>query len=200
MRKVILFIWKKMDPLYYSLTRLKYINYGENIFRVRLTTYKGYPITLSDGTEIRKNDLLLKIHIHNIKLIQELIDIKDDFQKAKVFYHTIKKSLPDLAKYLYFHPKRQNIKAIIGISSLHIGRKNQLGFEYFDIKNQIYKQFKRWAHWPISYLAIGKLASRSADPRYIFIPSKILIQKYYTTPLLQVIQENEPTSQQELFI
>lgn len=65
-------LWGWIDPIYFRFTRLDYVenHLGKRtIMRVRLTKYKGREITLSDGTVIHKNDLLLKIHLHNIKLL-----------------------------------------------------------------------------------------------------------------------------------
>ncbi|WP_052480348.1 YkoP family protein [Caldibacillus thermoamylovorans] len=86
MRKVILFCWRLLDPIYYQFTRLTYIDYRKNIFRVRLTRYLGHPVVLADGTHIQKNDLLLKIHFHNVRLLSELSQIQNEFQKGKVFF------------------------------------------------------------------------------------------------------------------
>lgn len=86
MRKVILFWWCLIDPIYYQFTQLTYIDYRKNIFRVRLTRYLRHPVVMADGTHIQKNDLLLKIHFHNVRLLSELSQIQNEFQKGKVFF------------------------------------------------------------------------------------------------------------------
>lgn len=179
MDKVFLFIWRLLDPFYFLFTRLDYIKYGENVFRVRLTSYKGYSITLSDGTTINKNDLLLKIHFHNVKLLSELNKIQDDFQKAKRFYHTVKKSLPDLATYIQNHPQGPDIKALIGITSLNIG-SNRLGFETYSIKNRYYKKIKWIAFLPINILSglFMNNKKKNYEPVYIFMGKETLFNKH----------------------
>lgn len=194
MRQAILFFWRFVDPMYFSFTRLKYIKYGENIFRVRITTYKGYELTLSDGTQIKKNDTLLKIHLHNAKLLTDLIAVDDDFQKAKAFYHSIKKSLPDLASYLYHHPKRDQIKAIIGITSLKLNR-NRVGFEVYEIKNTFYKRIKSIALLPINLMSSGILGKGHFEPAYIFMAKEVLLNKH-----LPAFNEETPLKQEPISI
>ncbi len=73
MRSCLLSIWYLLDPLYFFFTRLTLIDKRQsNVFRVRLTRYKGKDVILSDGTRIKKNDVLVKIHLHNVKLLKEL--------------------------------------------------------------------------------------------------------------------------------
>ena len=85
MKKYILKAWTKIDPLYYHMTRLNYIyekQLGEKrILRVRLVSYKGADVTLSDGTLIHRNDTLIKIHLHNIRLINEMNGFQNEINK-----------------------------------------------------------------------------------------------------------------------
>nr|WP_309143495.1 hypothetical protein [Bacillus sp. V3B] len=97
MRGYLISIWSLIDPLYYFCTRLIYLPSEEkegNIFRIRLTKYKGRKIVLSDGTQINKNDTLVKIHLHNVRLSKELKDVKSEIKKAKMIYRYVQKSLP----------------------------------------------------------------------------------------------------------
>lgn len=177
MHRFILALWRLLDPLYFFLTRLHYINDKNNIFRVRTTVYKGYSLTLSDGTFIQKNDILLKIHLHNIRLLTTLAPIRDDFQRAKIFYHMIKYSLPGLAKYLNNHPMRNDIKGVIGITSLKLNA-NTLGFEVRKLKNPLYKYFKWLSLLPINFLSNYIFGSKHYEPYYIFIGKETLLAKH----------------------
>jgi hypothetical protein len=132
-----------------------------NIFRIKLTKYKGRNISLSDGTQINKNDTLVKIHLHNVRLLKELKDIKSEFKKAKVIYSYVQKSLPGIEMYIRNNVHSDKIKGIIGITLLNKGSEH-LGFEIFDISNPIYKWFKQFA-----FLSIGILSSKNSSVRYI---------------------------------
>ena len=103
MKGYLISIWGLLDPLYYFCTRLTYLPCEEtegNIFRVKLTKYKGRNVVLSDGTQINKNDTLVKIHLHNVKLLKELKDIKSEIKKAKMIYRYVQKSLPGIEIYI----------------------------------------------------------------------------------------------------
>lgn len=192
MHRIILSLWRITDPLYYLLTRLHYINDKNNIFRVRTTIYKGYPLTLSDGTKINKNDILIKIHLHNIRLLSTLAPIQDDFQRAKMFYHMIKHSLPGLAEYIYHHPMRDEIKAVIGISSLKL-RSNTLGFEIRKLRNPIYKFLKWISLFPINYISNSMFGSKHYEPYYFFMGKETLLAKYLEQE--RILSADEPLSQ-----
>jgi hypothetical protein len=165
MRGYILSFWSLVDPLYYFFTRLTYLPCEEikgNIFRVRLTRYKGRNIVLSDGTQINKNDTLVKIHFHNVRLLKELKEIKSEIKKGKMIYRYVQTSLPGIEIYIRNCSHSKEIKGIIGITLLNKGCE-RLGFEVFDISHPIYKRLKR-----LAFLPIGIISSQTASIRHIF--------------------------------
>ncbi|WP_257467550.1 YkoP family protein [Peribacillus asahii] len=85
MRNYLLNIWNLVDPIYYRLSHLNYLP-EKNILRVKLTRYKGRNVILSDGTAINKNDLLIKIHLHNAVLLKELKTNQKRFKKRSVCF------------------------------------------------------------------------------------------------------------------
>ena len=103
MRGYIISIWRLIDPFYYFCTRLTYLPSKEKkvmYLRIKLTKYKGRNIVLSDGTQINKNDTLVKIHLHNVRLLKELKNIKSEIKKAKMIYRYVQKSLPGIEIYI----------------------------------------------------------------------------------------------------
>lgn len=180
-RAYALSLWELLDPIYYCLTRLKYLEDKRNsILRVRMTSYKGREVTLSDGTRIQKNDKLLKIHLHNVKLLKEMKDIRNDTRRALYVYNRVKESLPFLAIFIANHKQTENIKGIIGITMLKKGSK-RLGFEIFPIKNKYYRNIKRSTAIPIHLLSSNssfKETMKQSTPEYLFMSKGQLIQKY----------------------
>lgn len=182
MRNYLISIWALIDPLYYRCSRLTYLPCKEgNIFRVRLTKYKGRNIVLSDGTQINKNDTLVKIHLHNVRLLKELKNIKSEIKKVKIIYRYVQNSLPGIEIYIRNQCHPDKIKGIIGITSLNKGCE-RLGFEIVDVSHPIYKWFKRF-----SFLTIGLLSSQNSSvfhnlkhqqPKYIFMSTKKLTNMY----------------------
>jgi hypothetical protein len=179
----LLSVWNLLDPLYYSLTRLTYLDGGcgktDNIFRVRLTSYKGREVTLADGTRIRKNDLLVKIHFYNVALLKKLLPINSDLKKGKLIYTSVAASLPGLAEYVKRHPRSEEIKGVIGITHLNRGC-SQLGFETVEIISRLYKCFKWCTLLPIYLLSVSEPLKtfKKNSPKYLFMAKSVLMEKY----------------------
>lgn len=182
-QRTLINIWKFLDPIYFKFTRLTYIDFKhankENVFRVRPSTYLGKTIRLSDGTVISKKDKVLKIHLHNIRLIHELMMENNDLKRARYIYRATKDSLPGLASYLNDTAKHGEIKGVIGITTLNKGCQ-RLGFEVFPISNVFYKSFKTIIFSLISFLSIQSLSLRSLrkQPAYIIISKDQLLTIY----------------------
>jgi len=156
-------IWSFMDSFYFHCSRLQYVNQKEqNIFRVRLLTYRGNDLSLSNGTCIHHNDVLLKIHLHNCLLMSEMMNIKNDTRRALYVYNRVEASMPGLANFIFQHPKENIIKGVIGITLLSRG-VNRLGFEVKDIQNPYYERLKQLYMKPMFVLCHhekGKLRKR----------------------------------------
>jgi hypothetical protein len=108
-------------------------------------------MVLSDGTQINKNDTLVKIHLHNVRLLKEFKNMNSEMKKAKMIYNYVKRSLPGIDFYIQNHPHSSEIKGIIGITTLNKGCE-RLGFEILDISHPIYKWFKQIAFLPIEMI------------------------------------------------
>ncbi|MBM6619325.1 YkoP family protein [Bacillus suaedaesalsae] len=178
-RSWLLLLWVLLDPIYYSFTRLSYIqDQKSNIFRVRITRYKGREALLSDGITIKKNDMLIKIHLHNARLLNDLDKVTCDVTRGRFVFKRVLESLPGLASYIELHPRRDEIKGIIGITTLHKGCR-RLGFETYDIKNRYYRTLKQ-----IPFLVISVLSSKNfskiqkQQPKYLFMSTESLTSRY----------------------
>ncbi|WML44772.1 hypothetical protein [Neobacillus sp. PS3-40] len=183
-RLTILWIWKICDPLFYLCTRLNYVRPSEatkskskSIFRVRITKYKGKEMILSDGTRICKNDLLLKIHLHNVRLLTEFLKLNNDVCRARKVYHTVYHSMTPLAFYMKAHPQERRIKGVIGITTINKGAL--LGFDCFFPTNSFYKWFKKMGQLPISLLSNSTFKSfKKHKLTYLIMSKEKLYSKY----------------------
>ncbi len=176
-------IWTILDPIYYLFTRLTYIHDVDDsrtVFRVRLTRYKGRSIVLSDGTEINKNDLLIKIHLHNVKLLKEMYEIDGETAKGRLIYSKVKDGLPRLASYINRHDRYHEIKGIIGITMLNKGCQ-RLGFETYSIKNRYYCFLKQIVFVPMYILTSNRLSKSTVfrKPKYLVMSKDTLMKQYH---------------------
>lgn len=183
MREYMFFIWSFVDPIYFRCSRLSYLpktNSVRNIFRVRLTRYKGRNITLSDGTEITKNDFLIKVHLHNLHLLKELKGVSNELKRAKIIYRYVQHSLPGIEQYIRNHSKSNQLKGIIGITGLNKGCE-RLGFEVFKITNPFYRRLKWLSSFPISVLSRKiniKKHIKNFQPSYLLMSKEKLSTMY----------------------
>ncbi|EKN68126.1 hypothetical protein P9E76_15785 [Schinkia azotoformans] len=184
MRGYVLSIWNFFDPFYFFCTRLTFpprTGTESNIFRVRLTKYKGREVVLTDGTIITKNDILVKIHLHNVKLLRELFEIKSELRKAKILYRHVQESLPGIEYFIRNSSFSNEIKGIVGITHLNKSCE-RLGFEIFDISHPIYKWFKVFAFLPIEILSSANHSILNSlkhqTPKYLFMSRNTLNKMY----------------------
>ena len=186
-RLSILSIWNLIDPIYFFMTRLQYVKTNDNtkaIFRVRLTKFKGKDVTLSDGTIIHKNDVLLKIHLHNVHLFKEMLKKEKHPLKGIAIYKMVLSSMPLLAQYIKNHAEEQNIKGIVGITMINKGVK-KLGFDRVIPEKIIYRWFKKISQFPIYMLSKSpsSLFNKSkCQPVYLLMSKEKLLEKYDPNP------------------
>ncbi|PLR98776.1 YkoP family protein [Bacillus sp. T33-2] len=184
-RLSLLSFWRVVDPVYYFLTRLKYIETeqsGKAVFRVRLTKYKGADVVLSDGTCIFHNDVLLKIHLHNVRLLREMQKTENQVKKAKVIIRKVVESMPLLADYINTHPEKDRIKGVVGITLLNKGY-SKLGFESHEPKNSLYRTMKHLTQIPIYCLSASSFSFeriKKQKPVYLMMSKEKLISTYLT--------------------
>lgn len=183
MKQRLIQVWGMLDSLYFFCTRLQcleQISGNYNIFRVRLTRYRGREVILSDGTLIKKKDLLVKIHLHNVRILNEMQCIDENFKKALFIYKKVQESLPELAFYLLQHKNNDEIKGVIGITMIDKGYK-RLGFESFSFSSRSYIWFKRIALYPILLISSSKPSSKrkkTPTPQYLFMSKDAICEKY----------------------
>ncbi|WP_258960741.1 YkoP family protein [Paenibacillus aquistagni] len=176
----VLSIWNVLDPIGHAARQLTYVDReGSNIFRVKLICFKGQEMALQDGSLIKKNDLLLKIHLDNLSLLKELIPLSSDFKKGKVLVKWIERSLPSVYRYVLTHDKTADIKGIIGLTMLYPG-SHHLGFETLDVSNRLYRDFKWLSFMPIHFLSVSHplKSCRKNMPKYLYMSMEQLAKRY----------------------
>lgn len=139
----LLILWGIWDNIYQRCTRLRYIEKGNNIFRIVRMRYRGEPLFTSDNRVIDKGDLILKLHIHNYYFATLCRGLRDDLRVALLLRQQILHSLPQLAAYLNRMEERDEIKGIVGTTMLNKGVE-PLGFSISDVPMGLFFRYKRW--------------------------------------------------------
>ncbi len=179
-KRYMLNAWELLEPLGHALRRLSYIDQASpNIFRVKVHCYKGKNLMLSDGISIQKNDLLVKIHLKNLQLLNELLPLNNDLKKYRIIQRYVEQSLPGVYQYIEAHKQVAKIKGIFGITMLHRGCQ-QLYFDVIDIPSPSYRTFKWISFMPIHFLSVSKplKSIRKHKPKYLVMSTHTLAKKY----------------------
>ena len=183
-RSFCIYVWRLLDPIYFSLTRLQYVcpdQKGKVIFRVRVTKYKGKDVILSDGMKICKNDIMLKIHLHNISILHEFNSIRNELSKGRGLFKRVLESMPFLAEYVINHPEGARIKGIIGITLINKGF-GHIGFECVRPNNKFYTWFKKTTQLPIYFLTSSDKSNlKKHHAVYLMMSKEKLLEKYRKT-------------------
>ncbi|WP_134698861.1 hypothetical protein [Ammoniphilus sp. YIM 78166] len=178
---MILPLWGLVDQIYYQFNRLQLIDIeDQNVFRVRLSTYRGAPLVLDSGDVIRSGDLLLKIHLYNYQLMKQMCHLESDIRRALYVYEAVEHSLPGLARYLSEHPRSNEIKAVLGVTVLNRGIK-RLGFQSFELDNSLYRAWKKAYMIPMYCLCHGQWSLPSLqklEPKFVVMGRTQLLQRF----------------------
>lgn len=131
-KKWFLPIWLAYERLFKRLFQLKTIDEDNPFFHYRIRPFKGAPIKMSNGEELRKGDLVVELHLDNERLYQLGSESESYVQLAIKLIRLAQKQLPKVADILQ-KPELENVKAVYGISMVHRGVK-QMGFEVLEMK------------------------------------------------------------------
>lgn len=143
----LLHLWRVWDTIYYHSTRLQYVEKNHNLFRIVLLPFWSEPLVTKHGSIINKNDLVLKLHIHNFRLAEMIYKKKDSKALGIMLLREVRNSMPGLARYVACHPYVDQITGVVGTTFLHRGVEH-LGFSTTNpIESKIYKIKSIYLKW-----------------------------------------------------
>lgn len=175
-------LWRVWDTIYYHSTRLQYIEKNHNLFRIVLLPFWGERLVTNNGASINKNDLVLKLHIHNFRLAEIMYKKKDTKALGIMLLREVRKSMPGLARYVAQHPKSELITGVVGTTFLHRGVEN-LGFSTSTVDSKIYKIKCIYLKWMLRLMhpdGKDRVVQRSNNltVKRVFISRHELLEKY----------------------
>lgn len=142
MNGALLTAWHLWDTIYYSFSRLVYVDkQNHNIFRVVTKRYAGDTLRAGSQDVISTGDYYVKLHIHNYQLARCLRGLRGEMQLGLSALKEVRNSLPALARYVSEHPEADNIAGIVGTTFLYRGAE-PLGFHIQDIDSPVFCWFK----------------------------------------------------------
>ena len=142
MNHALLTAWRLWDVIYYHCTRLVYVDKAnQNIFRIVVKRFWGRPLTDEERAVIVPGDLYIKLHIHNCQLAERLQGINGEMRLGLTALREIKNSLPALAKFVANHPRKDDIRGVVGTTILYRGARH-LGFHVQEVESSVFRWYK----------------------------------------------------------
>jgi peptidoglycan-N-acetylglucosamine deacetylase len=126
-KKWFLPLWLGYERLFIKVFHLKTLDSDNPFFHYRIRPFKGRPIPMANGDELRKGDLIAELHFDNERLYHMGSESRSYVHLAIQLIRLAQKQLPKMTEILK-NPEFSNVKAIYGISMVHRGVK-QLGFQ-----------------------------------------------------------------------
>ncbi|GKX28375.1 hypothetical protein SH1V18_08550 [Vallitalea longa] len=170
MKKLLKKFFTHMNKRYIKTHNLIFIPGSEyNYIYLDIDKYKGKPVTLSDGTSIKKGDMVIEIHVNN-----DTVDEVPVRKVIKVFYS----ETLALAKQLKSNDEFKDIKAIFGRTVLAPLTK-RLGFDVFEMKSGYMKRFlKIWDNLiKIVFSSTKKDKVKFREPQEVWMSRDAIINK-----------------------
>ncbi|WEG11487.1 hypothetical protein PU629_15165 [Pullulanibacillus sp. KACC 23026] len=130
-KKWFLPLWLGYEHIFQKLFHLKTIDEENPFFHYRVRPFKGRPIQMTNGDQLRKGDLVFELHFDNDRLYQLGSESQSYVQLAIKLIRLAQKQLP-LVDDLLKQPEFKEVKAVYGISMINRGVK-QMGFQVVDM-------------------------------------------------------------------
>jgi peptidoglycan/xylan/chitin deacetylase (PgdA/CDA1 family) len=184
-KQVLIFSWMLWEKLFLKLFRVVAIDLQNPLLKVRVREYTGKGIlTLEDGEQIVKGDLIAELHFDNRILFQLSADAASEMQLAIQIIRKMELFMPQVNLLLQNDPLWHNVKGLYGISMIHRGSK-KLGFSVIDLPKGIFSITTQFYLKLLLYILHpqGKKRLQSKPqllvPKIIAISKKELLNRYY---------------------
>lgn len=137
-KRLMIRLWLGWETLFHTAFKLNGIEVdNETMFHYRLIPYRGEEVQLSNGTLLRKGDLIAELHFDNRKLSNIAFQSKTTVALGVKMIREIEKALPQLGKQVFAEKRGKEVKAVYGVTMINRGAE-YLGFEIFDLPNNIF--------------------------------------------------------------
>ncbi|OUM86456.1 MAG: hypothetical protein BAA01_06835 [Bacillus thermozeamaize] len=122
--RFLFYTWKRWESFVHRLLNMEYVCMQDDertLFRIRKRRYYGKPVCLADGQWLRRGEPILELHFNNDIFTQVVQRARTSVQLAATLIRMLRRSLPELSRYLTEHQQYQHVKAIYGITMIYRG-------------------------------------------------------------------------------
>ncbi|MEX2460452.1 MAG: polysaccharide deacetylase family protein [Paenibacillaceae bacterium] len=137
-KQALIFFWMLWEQLFLRIFHVVAIDRENPLLKVRVREYTGSQvITLDDGEQLVKGDLIAELHLDNRTLFQLSADATSEVHLAIQIIRKMEILLPQVNLLLQNDPLWHDVKGLYGISMIHRGSK-KLGFSVIDLPDGIF--------------------------------------------------------------
>jgi len=191
-KRILVSGWMAWERTFHTLFRIESGDV-DAIFHIRVVTYHGKTLQLSDGQTINHKDKVIELHLDNHKLYRMMTESKSMMHVAIRLIREVQKGLPKLAVQIAGRKEFEQVKGLYGVSMINRGAE-QFGFSVlelpkglFDFMTRLYlKMLLRVLH-PSGKKRVKDQGKR-LSPRIIAMSMDEFWRRYGTTTNLQLWQ------------
>jgi peptidoglycan-N-acetylglucosamine deacetylase len=137
-KRTIFHLWMKWEQLFHFVYKVKPVDKGNPLLQIRTCTYKGRPLLLNDGEELRRGDRIIELHFDNETLAKLAAGSKSSVHLAIHLIRGTEQLLPQIADRIRTQFVYKDVKALYGISHIYRGTE-KLGFTVVEMQRGVFR-------------------------------------------------------------
>jgi len=142
--RFVLWLWPFLDSIFSWWLGIKPLRKDKlGTINVELRQYRGRPLELDDGSEIKHGDLVIELHLNNAWVVHQR---KAANSPAEVFWEltsAFSDDLKYLAQQLVEERFSPEIKALHGVTPFHAASR-RVGFTVLELPDSLWKRLTRF--------------------------------------------------------
>lgn len=182
--RFILWLWPFLDTIFSWWLGIKPLRKDKTgIINIELRRYRGRPLHLDDGGEIKPGDLLIELHLNNAWVVHRRKAANSLAEATWEFASAFSDDLKYLAQQLVKGKFSPEIKAIHSVTPFYAASR-RVGFTVLEMPDSLWKRLTRFylsgLMQTYKWLEAGRLAAR-AKPlvlKEVWMSKSKLLEKY----------------------
>ncbi|MGZ4113224.1 MAG: polysaccharide deacetylase family protein [Tumebacillaceae bacterium] len=139
-KRLVVALWMQWETLFAKLYGVKTFDEQNPFLHYRVRKYQGSPISLEDGTEIRKGDKIAELHLDNEMLLHFSAHARSSMKVAIQMIRHMAPLMPLVAERFACDPEFADVKGIYGVTIINRGVQ-QFGFTVLELEKSVFSFF-----------------------------------------------------------
>jgi hypothetical protein len=181
-KRVLVGLWLAWEQVFQALFQLKTIDPADPFMHYRMRKYQGEPVELGDGSQLKKGDKIIELHIDNRQLFELGIHSRSSAQLAIRMIRRMQKGLPMLAEVIASDVNLAQAKALYGVSMINRGPE-KFGFSVHDLPDGLFARSTKF------YLKILLSVIHPDGGARLKERSEVLVPKLILMPVSELLKK-----------